>query len=153
MPQTLEDKIKVSEEYKKAIGTYKRVFLYIDGLNQSLGSIMGGKSKEEIPSVAKLRASVNMNISFCYFKLGDLAKSLHHIKITCGIEKENAKANFRRGQVYLALNDIDNAKLDFDIARKAFPQDSAIQDEYKILEQKFAQYAQKEKVMYKKMFE
>ena len=167
IPQTTEDKIEVAtqlknegndhfkkQDYKKAINTYKKVFLYINGLNSNLSSVMGGDTtKKELPEVEKLRVVVNMNISFCYFKLENIPKAYEHIQKTCQIEPENMKARYRRGQIQMMRGDLDNAKVDLEAAQKAFPNDSAIQNDLKVLQGKFVQFEKKEKQMFKKMFE
>jgi tetratricopeptide (TPR) repeat protein len=126
MPQTLEEKIEISNElkkqgneflklgeYKKACHTYKKVFLYINGINSSIGDIFSGnqngpkstkeKSANEI-EIETIRLSINLNLSLCYIKMKNYQRAMEHVQAALKIEPENMKGVFRRGQCYLNLN-------------------------------------------------
>lgn len=165
MPQTTEEKIKVAQElktkgnelfkqgeFKKAISFYKQVFLYINGLNSTLGSILSQQQSKEDPEVAKLRAQVNMNISFCYYKTQNYVKSFEHIQKCVQIEPENLKARYKRGQLYLMKGDLDNAKIDLEFVYSKNPNDEALIFDLKTLNEKYIEHEKKEKKIFQNMF-
>lgn len=123
MPQTVEEKIKISlelkqkgndfikiGEYKKACHLYNKIFLYINGLNSNVGDVLSGgnqtkkpKNQQEI-EIQQLRISVHLNLSLCYLKLQNYKRSLDNVQKVLQLDPDNKKAIFRRGQSYLGLN-------------------------------------------------
>lgn len=165
MPQTLQEKIQTAQdlktkgnelfkqnEYKKAITYYKQVFLYINGLNSNLGSVLSNTSTKEDPEISKLRTAVNMNISFCYYKIENFAKSFEHIQKCLMIEPENVKARYKRGQLYLMKGDLDNAKSDLEFVYSKNPNDQALLFDLQVLKEKYQEHEKKEKKIYQNMF-
>ncbi|PKU66290.1 Peptidyl-prolyl cis-trans isomerase CYP40 [Dendrobium catenatum] len=69
------------------------------------------------------------NSSACKFRLGDLRGSLIDTEFAIRENASNAKAFFRQGQAYMALNDIDAASKSFRKALELEPNDGGIKRE------------------------
>lgn len=72
-----------------------------------------GLSQEEDAAILALQLAANLNVAACYLK--EEGKSSQVVKFASDalkIEPRNAKALFRRGQGYLAMNELEKAAKD-----------------------------------------
>lgn len=152
-------------DYRKALGAYHRVFCYVNGLQipgekseASSYTDMMGKSNtanlvpvEKVEDMKKLKHSTNLNMAFCYLKLGQHQKCIEAANKALDVQ-QSPKAFFRRGQAHLELRNLDEAKSDFQEAQRLDPADPAIAAELRRLKAAFAQHEAKEKKKFSKMF-
>ncbi|KAH0455520.1 hypothetical protein IEQ34_015552 [Dendrobium chrysotoxum] len=89
----------------------------------------------------------------CKFRLGDLSGSLLDTDIALHENASYAKAFFRQGQAYMALNDIDAALKSFRNALELEPNDGGIKRELATTKKKIADRLHQEKKAYAKMFQ
>lgn len=153
--------------YKKALGKYWKVFCYVNGLqipgesNQSMDLANVVKAKnvqgsqvpaDKVDSVKRLKQSTYLNMAACYLKTQDHHKCVDACTKALAADGPISKAYFRRGQAHLELRNLDEAKEDFEQARKLEPGDQAVEAQLRRLKQAFAQHDAKEKKKYARMF-
>merc|ERR1712217_695954 len=115
-----------------------------------------GRSGNQVPTdrvedVKRLKQSTHLNMAACYLKLNEHQKCVN----SCSKALETgplSKAFFRRGQANLEMRNLDEAKDDFEQARKLEPNDAAIEKELRRLQQAFKQHDAKEKKKFAGMF-
>ncbi|GFP94554.1 peptidyl-prolyl cis-trans isomerase cyp40 [Phtheirospermum japonicum] len=119
---TAIDSIKVlgnewfkKQDYKMAVRKYRKALKYLD-LCWELEDI-------ESTSLMKTKTQILTNSSVCKLKLGNLKGALLDADFAIRDGKDNPKAFFRQGQVYLALNNVDAALESFQKALELEPND------------------------------
>merc|ERR1712087_744950 len=152
------------QDYKKALGNYHKVFCYVNGLSvpgekteaSAYGDMMGKSNSSQVPpekveDLKKLKQSTHLNMAACYLKTSQPQKCINSCTKALA-DGDNTKALVRRGQAYLELRNLDEAKADFERAKALEPSNPAIEQELKRLKVAFKQHDQKEKERYKNMF-
>ncbi|KAK6128931.1 hypothetical protein DH2020_037335 [Rehmannia glutinosa] len=142
---TAVDSIKVlgnecfkKQDYKMAIRKYRKALKYLD---------LCWEMEVNDPGVPHFCYTV------CKLKLGDLKGALLDADFAVRDGAENAKAFYRQGQVYVALNNIDAAVQSFTKALELAPNDGGIKKELAIAKKKIADRRELEKKAYAKMFQ
>lgn len=67
-----------------------------------------------------------MNLAGVYLKTGEHADALQQCKLALAMEKNSAKAWFRRGKAHMALGQDDEARAALAEARRLAPEDAAV---------------------------
>jgi len=152
--------------YKRALGSYHRVFCYVNGLQvpgerneaTSYADMMGRSSaasqvpKERVEDVKRLKQSTRLNMAARYLKVGEHQKCVDACSKALA-DGQLSKAFFRRGQAHLELRNLDEAKEDFEKARELEPTDPAIEKELRRLKQAYAHHDAKEKKRFARLFD
>lgn len=86
-------------------------------------------------------------------KLGDLKGALLDTETALREKEHNAKALFRQGQAYMALNDVDAAVKSFKKALELEPNDGGIKKELSAARKKIADRRDQERKAYSRMFQ
>merc|ERR1719336_2158633 len=107
---------------------------------------------DRVGSVKRLKQSTYLNMAACYLKTQDHHKCVDACTKALAADAPSSKAYFRRGQAHLELRNLDEAKEDFEQAKRLEPGDQAVERELRRLKQAFAQHDAKEKKKYAKMF-
>jgi len=155
------------EEWQKALTEYCHALLYVKGLGQGglsgmtqlasmmqVGKNIGGEaaSAHETQDLTDLQKTVNLNMAAVHIKLQKYERAIEECTQVLTLDKNHAKALFRRGQAHLALNDYYKAKEDLEAADKLTPNNKPIKKEL----EKIIAWEKKEderaKGMYQKMF-
>lgn len=155
-----------AKNYKKAIGHYMQIGLFLTGPPFSGGDaggmagLMGGgggEAKEKLTeeqqtAVDQLTLAANLNLSACYLKEEKYEKAV--LRATKVLEKDpkHVKALFRRGEARIYLNDLDRAREDLNAAESLAPDDKGIKSRLTLLDKREKHFAKKEKRTYAKMF-
>eukprot|EP00927_Polykrikos_kofoidii_P079943 TRINITY_DN76797_c0_g1_i1.p1 TRINITY_DN76797_c0_g1~~TRINITY_DN76797_c0_g1_i1.p1 ORF type:complete len:214 (+),score=54.86 TRINITY_DN76797_c0_g1_i1:97-738(+) len=151
-------------EYQKALGSYHKVFCYINGWQmpgeqseaasyaQMMNKTGNTVPQKHVEAVQNLRSSTNLNMAMCYLKVGKFPKCIDACTKVLDMNK-NSKAFFRRGQAHLEMRNLDEAKADFEEARALEPTNAAITAELRRVKAAFAQHEAKEKKKFSKMFD
>lgn len=134
------------QDYKMAIKKYRKALRYLDMCWEK-----DGVDQEKSTALRKIKSQIFTNSSACKLKLGDLSGALLDSDFAMH-DGDNAKALFRKGQVYMLLNDLDAALDSFKRALELEPNDGGIKKEYAIARKKVADRHDKEKKAYSKMF-
>lgn len=139
--------------YKKALGSYHKVFCFLNGLHappetRSVGEPSGGDStlgsranqipKDSVEDVKRLKQTTRLNMAACYLKVGEPQKCIDACSKALEFG-ENAKAHFRRAQAYADLRNFSGAQNDLERARELNPDDPAVVAELRKLKAAFAQ--------------
>ncbi|CAK0807752.1 unnamed protein product [Prorocentrum cordatum] len=154
-------------EWRKALGSYHKVFCYINGLSlpgqkseaASYGEMMGRSTSasqvpaEHVEEFKQLQLSTNLNMAACYLKIAEYQKCQTACGKALAVSGDSSKAYFRRGQANLELRDLDAARTDFEQARALAPEDPAVEKELKRLKVAFQRHEKQEKARFAKMFD
>ncbi|KAM0952541.1 putative peptidylprolyl isomerase [Dioscorea sansibarensis] len=135
------------EDYKMALKKYRKALRYLDVC----------WDKEEIDEeksslLRKTKSVILTNSSACKLKLGDLKGALLDADFALREREGNAKAYFRQGQAYMALNDVDAAVESFKKALELEPNDGGIKKELAAANKRIANRRDQERKAYAKMF-
>jgi len=137
-----------AKDTKNAVRKYKKAAKYIDHLREN----MGATEEDEEEQIRKVEVPIVLNIAAAFI----LDKKWDEAKKECDkvleIQETNIKALYRRGQCHLGRRDYDLALEDFNQAKTLDPNDKGILNEIAKVKKAKADYAQKEKKMYGKMF-
>ncbi|KAJ8505610.1 hypothetical protein OPV22_006496 [Ensete ventricosum] len=136
------------QDYKMALKKYRKAMRYLDVCWE----------KEEIDEeksllLRKTKSIILTNSSACKLKLGDLKGSLLDADFALREREGNAKAYFRQGQAYMALNDVDAAVESFKNALEIEPNDGGIKRELAAAKKKIADRRDQERKTYSRMFQ
>jgi hypothetical protein len=157
-----------AKAYKKAIGHYMQVGLFLTGppfsggdagggMAGMFGGSSGGSQQEKLTAeqqetVDQLMFTANLNLSACYLKEEKWEKAT--LRATKVLEKEpnHVKALFRRGEGKIYLNDLEGARADLQAAEKLAPEDKGIKSRLVLLAKREKHFEKKERQTYAKMF-
>ncbi|KAL9264444.1 Peptidyl-prolyl cis-trans isomerase CYP40-like protein [Drosera capensis] len=112
------------QDYKMALRKYRKALRYLDVCWEKEGI-----DEEKSASLRKTKSQIFTNSSACKLKLGDLKGALLDTEFAMRDGGDNAKALYRQGQAYVALNDIDSAVESFKKALELEPNDAGIKRE------------------------
>lgn len=108
---------------------------------------------EENAWMEREKLASHLNMAACKLKQRDWDETLTQCRLALAIDSGNAKALYRRGLVYLALDDYDRAEEALEAAQRQAPEDRAIVSSLATLKFKRTHYVKKRKLVYTKMFE
>ncbi|WJX17428.1 hypothetical protein P8452_07348 [Trifolium repens] len=112
------------QDYKMAIKKYSKALRYLDMCSEKDGT-----------ALRKTKSQIFTNRSACKLKLGDLDGALKDANSAMH-DGDNAKALFRKGQVYMLQNELDAALESFKKALELEPNDGGIKRQYAIARKK-----------------
>ena len=156
-----------AKNYKKAIGHYMQIGLFLTGPPFSGGEAGGGMAgmfggggsstqekltEEQQEAVDQLTFTANLNLSACYLKEEKYEKAAARATKVLEKDANHVKALFRRGEARIYLNDLESAREDLKAAEKLAPDDKGIKSRLSLLEKREKHFAKKEKQTYAKMF-
>ncbi|KAL0321987.1 UNVERIFIED_CONTAM: Peptidyl-prolyl cis-trans isomerase CYP40 [Sesamum calycinum] len=118
-------------DYKMAIRKYRKALKYLDSCWE-----MKDIDQVQCDSLRKTKSQILTNSSVCKLKLGDLKGALLDADFAIRDGEANAKAFYRQGQAYMALNNIDAAVQSFGKALELEPTDGGIKKELAIAKRK-----------------
>lgn len=136
------------EDYKMAIRKYRKALKYLD-----LCWEMEDINEVQSECLRKTKSQILTNSSVCKLKFGNYKGALLDADFAIRDGKDNAKAFYRQGQVYMALNNIDAAVESFKEALKLEPNDSGIKKELAIAKKKIANRLEQERKAFSRMFQ
>ncbi|KAH9256519.1 hypothetical protein BASA81_005434 [Batrachochytrium salamandrivorans] len=128
-----------SGELKKALKSYKTVFLYINGLiskeNQAMAKFAGNGiiNDQDDLAIKELKTNTHSNIALCYSKLGQLDKVVDHCNRALEVNPNHVKSLIRLGGTQTLLGKVDLAKIALLKAYELDSQNESVQKELKLL--------------------
>ncbi|OIV93763.1 hypothetical protein TanjilG_07666 [Lupinus angustifolius] len=134
------------QDFKMALRKYRKALRYLD-ISWEKEDI----DQEKSAALRKTKSQIFTNSSVCKLKLGDNEGALLDADFALH-DGDTAKALFRKGQAYMALNDLDNALESFKKALDLEPNDGGIKKEFAAAKKKVADRRDQEKKAYSKMF-
>ncbi|XP_075501719.1 peptidyl-prolyl cis-trans isomerase CYP40-like [Primulina tabacum] len=136
------------QDYKMALRKYRKALRYLDICWEKEGI-----DEDKSVYLRKMKAHIFTNSSACKLKLGDLTGALLDTDFAMRDDENNAKALFRQGQAYVALNDIDAAVESFKKALELEPNDGAIKKEFASAKKRISDRRNQERKAFAKMFQ
>eukprot|EP00735_Rhodelphis_limneticus_P011129 TRINITY_DN4187_c0_g1::TRINITY_DN4187_c0_g1_i1::g.2042::m.2042 TRINITY_DN4187_c0_g1::TRINITY_DN4187_c0_g1_i1::g.2042 ORF type:complete len:266 (+),score=62.74,sp/Q38931/FKB62_ARATH/37.35/5e-25,TPR_11/PF13414.1/3.9e-11,TPR_11/PF13414.1/6.9e-11,TPR_11/PF13414.1/0.0004,TPR_1/PF00515.23/0.89,TPR_1/PF00515.23/0.00012,TPR_1/PF00515.23/8.3e-06,TPR_2/PF07719.12/0.26,TPR_2/PF07719.12/0.0051,TPR_2/PF07719.12/1.4e-05,TPR_12/PF13424.1/0.0086,TPR_12/PF13424.1/1.9e-06,TPR_12/PF13424.1/0.043,TPR_16/PF13432.1/2 len=137
------DHFKTSQ-FPEAIEKYKQAVIFIDYL-------MGHEKTFANAETDPIKLQCFLNTAACHYKLEDYKKGIEFCEKALVIDSASVKARFRRGQCYLRLERLEEAKADLQRALRGAPNDASILREMKELKEKEAEINEAQKELYRKM--
>ncbi|KAG6761445.1 hypothetical protein POTOM_034664 [Populus tomentosa] len=135
------------QDYKMALKKYRKALRYLDICWEKEGI-----DEEKSSALRKAKSQIFTNSAASKLKLGDLKGALVDTDFAIRDGENNAKALFRQGQAYMALNDVDAAAESFKKALQLEPNDAGIKRELNAARKKINERRDREKKQYEKMF-
>jgi len=117
---------------------------------------MMGKQKptsEEESKQKELLLAVLLNMALAHLKLNKHQKALDECNQVLKLDPENLKGIYRRGLAHFHLRDFDRAEEDFKTYQARNPNDGSLKTYLQEIKKENHLHEQKEKEMYKKMFQ
>jgi len=156
-PDTAAQKIKAATVAKEAGNAFfkdGKFDLAIEQYDKGMSyfSEAWGFSDEEKKEMDAVKLPILLNLAAAQLKLKLYADSILNCNKALDIDSSNAKALFRKGQAHSRTNDFEKAKADLLEAIHLSPKSKEIRDEYEAVKQKEESYKQKERDMYKGLF-
>ncbi|PIK56417.1 putative peptidyl-prolyl cis-trans isomerase FKBP4 [Apostichopus japonicus] len=155
---SVEEKIAVSEACKEkgsafykagnikgAMKKWKRIISIFE-------TESGLKDDEKVKSYA-LQLAANLNMALAYLKLEEYPEAVAVCTTAFEFDANSEKGFFRRGQAYFGKTEYELAKQDFEKVLELSPDNKAAKNQVSICNQKIKQQAEKEKRLYKNMFD
>ncbi|KAL3597265.1 hypothetical protein D5086_008902 [Populus alba] len=136
------------QDYKMALRKYRKALRYLDICWEKEGI-----DEEKSSALRKTKSQTFTNSAASRLKLGDLKGALVDTDLAIRDWENNAKALFRQGQAYKALNDVDAAAESFKKALQLEPNDAGIKRELNAARKKVNERRDQERRRYEKMFE
>lgn len=133
-----------AEKYDLALGKYRRAVTLLEH------DALEGDLKERRNA---LLLATHLNMALCHSKLNDPLEAIRACNSALGLDPRSEKALFRRGQAYIATNDFELARKDFEEVLKIDSNNKAARNQLSICTVKLKQQLQKERQMYKHIFE
>lgn len=154
----IEEKIKAGEECKEkgsayfksgningAVKKWKRIIFLLE--------TESGLKEDEKKKSNSLQLAANLNLALAYLKTKEYAEAIKVCNTAFEFDANNEKGFFRRGQAYFGQTDFDVAKKDFEKVLELAPENKAAKNQITICNQKIKMQNEKEKRLYKNMFD
>jgi FK506-binding protein 4/5 len=111
------------------------------------------ESTEEKKSREELLLSVRLNLSLVALKTNEMKTAVEQCTKALELDENNEKALFRRGQALLAMHEPEKAVEDFAKVTALNSENKAALNQIALCKKKIAEFRQKDKMIFKKMFE
>ncbi|KAL3878321.1 hypothetical protein ACJMK2_030684 [Sinanodonta woodiana] len=138
------------KEVLKAKKKYSKALKYVEKLKNDLE--LGSDEEDDDEIDKKQTISLYLNLAACNIQLQKYDEALNNCNEALGIDEDNVKALFRRGQAQNALKNWDVALGDLQRAAELEPNDKGIRKEIEKVKRARDAYKTEEKKLYAKMF-
>ncbi|EUD65576.1 hypothetical protein C922_04082 [Plasmodium inui San Antonio 1] len=152
-----KEKIKASnafnEEGKKAFyeKNYKLACVYFrKGLIQLDYSFPD--SEQEQAEQSRLEINLHLNLATTKFHMSNYHECISECSTVLNLDKNNAKAHYRKGHAYMSLDMYSEAKEEFLKALEMNPTDNDVKKSILTLKSKIVSYTKREKLLCSKFF-
>ena len=151
-------------DYPAAIAAYHQIYMYVNGYSSS-GGVGGGLpgltgqttkqvTPEEMVQIRELKLAHYCNLAMCHMKHGPkYLKARDNCTKALAIDPDNVKALFRRGKCYAQLNELDEAKADFERVLQLQPENNDAKRELRSLRGAFEKLRKREQKKFAGMFD
>ncbi|TNN42290.1 Peptidyl-prolyl cis-trans isomerase D [Liparis tanakae] len=139
-----------NQDWKAAVSKYSKALR--GGVCRYLevsGELLAEEAQQKLEPTA---LSCFLNTAACNLKMQLWQDALDSCNEALELNQENTKALFRRAQAWQGLKENGNAMIDLKKAHGVAPEDKAIGNELKRVQQKIQEEKEKEKKIYAKMF-
>lgn len=132
-------------KYKQALLQYKKIVSWLE--------YESSFSNEDVQKAQALRLASHLNLAMCHLKLQAFSAAIESCNKALELDSNNEKGLFRRGEAYLAVNDFDLARADFQKVLQLYPSNKAAKAQLVICQQRIRKQLAREKRLYANMFE
>lgn len=132
-------------KYKQASLQYKKIVSWLEYESSFSG--------EDAQKVQSLRLASHLNLAMCHLKLQAFSAAIESCNKALELDSNNEKGLFRRGEAYLAVNDFDLARADFQKVLQLYPNNKAAKAQLAVCHQRIRKQIAREKKLYANMFE
>jgi len=151
-------------DYPSAIAAYHQIYMYVNGYSSS-GGVGGGLpgltgqttkqvTPEEMAQIRELKLAHYCNLAMCHMKHGPkYLKARDNCTKALAIDPDNVKALFRRGKCFAQLNELDEAKADFERVLQLQPDNNEAKRELRSLRGAFEKLRKREQKKFAGMFD
>jgi len=130
---------------KLAMKAYERAISFFEYSTSELSPDL----KKQINA---LLVQCHLNMTACYDKLDNTDKVLHHAKLALDIDPANVKALYRRGSVYLKIDDYYKAESDLKHAKSLDPNNIDVLRKLRELSERRRKQDDQDRKLYSNMF-
>lgn len=134
-----------AEKYQLALDKYKRA---VDLLEHE--DTLEGEKKARRDTVMLANY---LNVSLCHLRLKDTMEVIKACNKALELDPRSEKALFRRGQAHMTNKDFDEARSDFEQVLQIDANNKAAKNQLTVCAAKQKEQLQRERQMYKNMFE
>lgn len=157
-----------TQNYKTALKKYKKAIKYIKYASKtsditeddsdhaveleakiSVESDFNSKSKAILDT---LLISCFLNSAACKLKSNESQSAIQDLDEVLAIDSKNIKALYRRAQANISMKDLEQAKVDLQLALQIAPDDKAIRNEMIVVKKLLEEQKKQEKIIYSKLF-
>lgn len=111
-----------------------------------------GLSEKESKASESFLLAAFLNLAMCYLKLREYAKAVECCDKALGLDQDNEKGLYRRGEARLLMNEFELAKCDFQKVLEVNPQNKAAKSQISVCQKKTKEHNERDRRIYANMF-
>ncbi|XP_068015989.1 peptidyl-prolyl cis-trans isomerase FKBP5 isoform X1 [Melanerpes formicivorus] len=111
-----------------------------------------GLSEKESKASDSFLLAAFLNLAMCYLKLREYTKAVECCDKALGLDQDNEKGLYRRGEARLLMNEFELAKCDFQKVLEVNPQNKAAKSQISICQKKTKEHNERDRRIYANMF-
>ncbi|NXQ81187.1 FKBP5 isomerase, partial [Nyctibius grandis] len=111
-----------------------------------------GLSEKEAKASDSFLLAAFLNLAMCYLKLREYAKAVECCDKALGLDQDNEKGLYRRGEARLLMNEFELAKCDFQKVLEVNPQNKAAKSQISVCQKKTKEHNERDRRIYANMF-
>ncbi|POI34319.1 hypothetical protein CIB84_001929 [Bambusicola thoracicus] len=121
-------------------------------LEQVLVHLTGSSREKESKASDSFLLAAFLNLAMCYLKLREYTKAVECCDKALGLDQDNEKGLYRRGEARLLMNEFELAKCDFQKVLEVNPQNKAARLQISICQKKTKEHNERDRRIYANMF-
>ncbi|XP_020857270.1 peptidyl-prolyl cis-trans isomerase FKBP4 [Phascolarctos cinereus] len=134
-------------KYKQAMLQYKKIVSWLEY------KLDFSEEEGQQAQARALRLASHLNLAMCHLKLQLFSAAVESCNKALELDDNNEKGLFRRGEAYLAMNDFELARDDFQKVLKLYPSNKAARTQLTVCQQRIREQHAREKKLYANMFQ
>ncbi|XP_065554698.1 peptidyl-prolyl cis-trans isomerase FKBP5 isoform X3 [Lathamus discolor] len=111
-----------------------------------------GLSEKESKASDSFLLAAFLNLAMCYLKLREYTKAVECCDKALGLDQDNEKGLYRRGEARLLMNEFELAKCDFQKVLEVNPQNKAAKSQISVCQKKTKEHNERDRRIYANMF-
>lgn len=132
-------------KYKQAVVQYKKIVQWLEHETGLLG--------DEDSKAKALRLAAHLNLAACYLKMKEFVLAGESCDKALELDSNSEKALFRHGEAMLGVNEVEQARADFQKVLQLYPSNKAARTQIAVCQKKLKEQHEKDKKIYGNMFQ